>query len=115
MKSLVHMEELCSRSVPLEHAPGAKPLVCIGLWSLFATQFSYKIHHFHIDHNAPCLHPKIWHKHRLLLGRLYHPGEIENNCYPKFFWGDGGSGGRGGGGVNKVHYDLCENGELRKT
>ena len=26
MKSLVHTEELCSRSVPLEHAPGAKSL-----------------------------------------------------------------------------------------
>ena len=25
MKSLVHAEELCSRSVPLEHAPGANP------------------------------------------------------------------------------------------
>ena len=31
MKSLVHMKELCSRSVPPEHAPGAKPFVCIGL------------------------------------------------------------------------------------
>jgi len=31
MKSLVHTKELCSRSVPLEHAPGAKPLVCVGL------------------------------------------------------------------------------------
>ena len=31
MKSLVHKEELCSRSVPLDHAPGAKSLVCIGL------------------------------------------------------------------------------------
>ena len=31
MKSLVHTEELYSRSVPLEHAPGAKPLVCVGL------------------------------------------------------------------------------------
>ena len=31
MKSLVHTEELCSWSVPLELAPGAKPLVCIGL------------------------------------------------------------------------------------
>ena len=31
MKSLVHMEELCSRSVPLEHALGAKSLVCISL------------------------------------------------------------------------------------
>ena len=26
MKSLVHTEELCSREVPLEHAPGAKSL-----------------------------------------------------------------------------------------
>ena len=31
MESLVHTEELCSRSVPLEHAPGAKSLVYIGL------------------------------------------------------------------------------------
>ena len=35
MKSLVHMKELCSRSVPLEHAPGVKSLVCIGLKVLF--------------------------------------------------------------------------------
>ena len=39
MKSLVHTEELCSRSVPLEHAPGAKSLVCIGL------KASYKNYH----------------------------------------------------------------------
>ena len=31
LKSLVHTEELCSRSVPLGHAPRAKSLVCIGL------------------------------------------------------------------------------------
>ena len=31
MKSLVHTEKLCSQSVPLEHTPGAKSLVCIGL------------------------------------------------------------------------------------
>ena len=31
MKSLVHTEELCFRSVPLEHATGAKSLMCIGL------------------------------------------------------------------------------------
>ena len=30
MKSLVHTEELCSRSVPLEHAPGAKSLINLG-------------------------------------------------------------------------------------
>ena len=34
MKSLVHTEELCSRSVPLEHAATAKFLVCIGLKGL---------------------------------------------------------------------------------
>ena len=33
MKSLVHTEELCSRSVPLEHTPGTKSLVCIGLYT----------------------------------------------------------------------------------
>ena len=32
MKSLVHTEGLCSWSVPLEQNPGAKPLVCIGLY-----------------------------------------------------------------------------------
>ena len=32
MKSLVHTQELCSRSVPLEHALGAKSLVCIDLY-----------------------------------------------------------------------------------
>ena len=31
VKSLVYTEELCSRSVPLEHARGAKSLLCIGL------------------------------------------------------------------------------------
>ena len=33
MKSLVHTEKLCSRSVPLEHVLGAKSPVCIGLKS----------------------------------------------------------------------------------
>ena len=33
MKSLVHMEELCSRSVPLEHAPGANP-ACVSAFIL---------------------------------------------------------------------------------
>ena len=33
MKSLVHTEELCSPMVPMEYAPGAKPVVCIGLHS----------------------------------------------------------------------------------
>ena len=33
------------------------------------------------------------------------PREIEDNDSAKF---------RGGGGVNKVHYGLCENGERHK-
>ena len=58
--------------------------------------------HLYIDHNASCLLPTILHNHRLgfLLGRLYYPGEIENNGYAKFW------------GVNKVHYGLCESGEF---
>jgi len=37
----------------------------------------YDIHHFHIDHNAPCLRPKTLQNHclRFLLGRLLYPGE----------------------------------------
>ena len=38
MKSLVHTQELCSRSLPLEHAPGAKSLVCIGLYAQDVSQ-----------------------------------------------------------------------------
>ena len=43
MKSLVHTEELCSGSVPLEHAPGAKPLVCIGLYATINLKMSVAI------------------------------------------------------------------------
>ena len=37
-----------------------------------AAWFVFHIHQFHIDHNAPCLLPKILHNHyfRYLLGRL---------------------------------------------
>ena len=45
------------------------------------------------------------------MGRPLYSGEIGNNGYAIFlllflFWG------AGGGGLNKVHYGLCENGEL---
>ena len=43
MKSLVHTEELCSRSVPLEHAPGAKSLVCIGLKAMVLIYWARKL------------------------------------------------------------------------
>ena len=42
----------------------------------------------HIDHNAPCLHPKIIHNHcfHFLLGITVDPREIEGKGYAKF-WG----------------------------
>ena len=41
---------------------------------------------------------------KFLLGVTVVPEEIEDNGYANFRWG--------GGGVNKVHYGLCENDEL---
>ena len=80
----------------------------------FQSSRKNSIHHFRIDHNAPCLSPthsppppKILQNHCLgfLLRRLLHPEEIGNNGYAKFFLG-------GSGGVNKVLYGLCESSEL---
>ena len=42
---------------------------------------------------------------KFLLGVTVVPEEIEDNGYANFRLG-------GGGGVNKVHYGLCENDEL---
>ena len=60
--------------------------------------------HFHLDDNAPCSSPKALHSHwfQLLLGITVVPKEIKDNTYAKFRAG------------NKVHYDLCENGEFEK-
>ena len=60
-----------------------------------------RIHHFHIDHNAPCLLPKILHIHcfQFLLGITVVPREIQDDDYAKLW------------GVNKMHYGLCANGE----
>ena len=44
------------------------------------------------------------HCFQILQGITVVTREIENNGYARFFGG-------GGGGVNKVHYSLCENGE----
>ena len=46
--------------------------------------------------------PKILHNHcfQFLLGIIVVPREIKDNDYAKLL------------GVNKVHYGLCENGEL---
>ena len=52
------------------------------------------IHHFHIDHNAPSLSPKILHNHcsQFLLSITVVPREIQDNGYEKF----GGGGGKQG-------------------
>ena len=51
------------------------------------------------------VYPIILHNHcfQLLLGITVVPREIEDNGYAKFWV------------VNKLHYGLCENGELQKT
>ena len=67
------------------------------------------IRYFHIDHNAPCLPPKILHNYcfQFLLGNTVVQREIEDNGYA-FFWGGEGRGA----GVNKVHYGLCGNSDI---
>ena len=79
-------------------------------------QFHLGIHHFHKDHNAPCLPFKFcitivfdfsWDegntREKLKTIVLYYAF-----IYLCIFFGGGG----GGGNINKVHYGLCANGEL---
>ena len=87
------------------------------------SRYSFRSSPLSYGHDAPCLTPvppppppqkkkkkKLLHNRCLrflFLGRLYYPGEIGNNGYTNvFLWG-----GVGGGGLNKMHYGLCENGE----
>ena len=60
----------------------------------------FSIRHFHIDHNAPCLPPKILHNLclRFLLGRCNTLEKYNWKQWLCKIWG-----------VNKVHYCLCEN------
>ena len=58
------------------------------------------IHHFYIDHNAPCLPSKNLHNHRFqfLLSITVVPREIEENGYEIYiliFLRRGGGGGEG--------------------
>ena len=73
---------------------------------LFTEMHRRSIRYFPIDHNAPSLPSKILHNYcfQFLLGNTVVPREIEDNN--RAFFG----GGRGG--VNKVHYGLCENGDI---
>ena len=54
------------------------------------------------------VYPKILHNHcfQIIQCITVVPREIENNGYAKFFVVV-----VGGGGVNRVHYGVCENGE----
>ena len=56
-------------------------------------------HHFHRDHNAPCLPPKILHSHcfQSLPGISQSSQEKLKTMVMQNF-----------GGVSKVHYGLCE-------
>ena len=78
-------------------------VVCLSVRLLHCVQFDFLfvIHHFHIDHNAPCLPSKILHNYcfQYLLGITVVPRKIKDSGYAKFW------------GVNKVHFGLCENGE----
>ena len=64
---------------------------------LFTEMHKRSIRYFHIDHNAPCLPPKILHNYcfQFLLGNTVVPREIEENGYAFL----GGTGGGEGGGV----------------
>ena len=68
-------------------------------------EVSKSIHHFHIDHNAPCLPPPPEKFHnrcfQFLLGITVVSREIQDNGYAIFFFWMGGTG------VKKVHYGLC--------
>ena len=54
---------------------------------------------------------KLTHCSQFLLGITVAPREIEDSGYAFFLYGGAGVGG---GGVDKVHYGLCENREFPK-
>ena len=80
-------------------------------------QLAFTIHYFHKDHNTPWFlphpHPLLPHPPSPPIFRtsvswiLQSSQERSNTMVMNFFLMGGG-----GEGVNKVHYALCENGEL---
>ena len=75
--------------------------------------FSFRIHHFHIDHNAPCLPPSplpATPDKKKCITNVFsfyrynsRPTINQRQSYAKF------------GGLNKVYYGLCENGEHNQS
>ena len=80
-------------------------------------QFHLGIHHFHKDHNAPCLPFKFC--ITIVFDFSWDEGNTREKLktiviyyafiYLCIFFGGGWGGG---GNINKVHYGLCANGEL---
>ena len=96
VSSMSYLKSLFLILVWRNERPLVKSWRGIRAWSAWPSQ----IYHFHIDHNAPCLTPplQILHEHCFQFSWVL---QIEDNGYAKIL------------GVNKVHYGLCENGELR--
>ena len=70
--------------------------------NLLCIRIMCPIHYFHIDHNAPRFIPPPPSPPEFcitIVSNSVVPKEIQDNDYAKFWE------------VNKVHYDLCENGE----
>ena len=65
----------------------------------FCWRGKVSIHHFHIDHNAPCLPPKFWMTIVSLV--LQSSKGNRRQWWYKIWW------------VNNLHYGLCENGECK--
>ena len=66
----------------------------------------FLVHHFHIDHNVPCLPPKILYSHcfQFFPGFYSHSTSNQRQWFCKIF-----------GGKRGAYYDLCENGEYRSS
>ena len=78
---------------------GTKPFSPLGTKLHFHVNYSRKsIHHFHIDHNAPCLPPKILHNRELFPispGCYSRPKRNQRQRLRNFcFFGGGGGGGK---------------------
>ena len=91
--------DLRRASYRLDEIPKSTSVSSCDWYSLVdLSQICILIHHFHIDHHASCLPPKVLHNHRFqfLLGITVVPREYKENSYAKIE------------GVNKVSYGLCE-------
>ena len=81
--------DLRSASYRLDEVPKSSSVSSCDWYTLVDLwQISILIHHFHIDHHASCLPPKVLHNHcfQFLLGITVVPREYKENSYAKI-WG----------------------------